>query len=1224
MAFGTRLCLNTSDPSPKARRRWLKTAGLLVAGASVAATVVLGSAPSVFAAEAHEPLELWYTDPASVGGGNQNDIWQKRTLPIGNGDMGANVYGEVATEHLTFNEKTLWTGGPSKSRPNYNGGNNADKGKHGETLKKIQDLFAKGKNKEASDLCNQLIGDKDGYGAYQAWGDIMIAYTDLANKQASNYERSLDIADSLAEVDFDVDGTHYGREFLASHPDKVVAGKLTAKGTGKLNLKLTFPSKQGGTTRAENDSLILEGNVSDNGLRYASVLKVVAKGGTVTAKGDSLEVKNASELTFYVAAATDYKNVYPGYRTGETSEALLARVKDTAAKAASKGYDKVRADHVKDVSALLDRVDIDLGNADKVSDKATDKLLTAYNNGTATQDERRQLEELLYQYGRYLTISSSREDSQLPSNLQGVWNNSNSPQWSSDYHLNVNLQMNYWPTYSTNLAECANPLVNYVDSLREPGRVTADVYAGIKTPKGDTKGNGFMAHTQNTPFGWTCPGWSFDWGWSPAAVPWILQNTYDYYRYTGDVDYLKKEIYPALREEAVMYSQLLVKDANGKYVTSPTYSPEHGPRTQGNTYEQALIWQLFHDAIEAGKVVGEDADVLADWQDKFDNLRTPIEVGADGQIKEWYIEDHYNQDSTGKNLGEGFNHRHISHMLGLFPGTLISPDTPEWFAAARVSMNKRTDSSTGWGMGQRINTWAHLRDGDRAYKLVGDLFRSGIYPNLWDTHPPFQIDGNFGATSGMTEMLLQSSNGCIDLLPALPAAWDHGSAEGLVARGNFEVSMDWAHNALTGATLKSRNGGTATLRIDSAELASVTDASGANVAVKHAKDGKVSFETKKGQTYTLHMVSVNQSLAAPEGLIAALTESAGADVSWKPVAVEGKQVTYELFRQNGGSTWQKVADGLASPKYVDASVSGDNADYSYRVRAVVDGKPGVMSAPVRLVDLRHVPINELIDDTDPLVHYTGSWGDWKSKEGNFNDTIKFINDPTGSETASLTFAGTGVEAYTCLNHDRGKYEVSIDGKVVKEVDTYNAQTKRQAKIFAVDDLPYGVHTLTLRPTNTKCEASSDTKVELDAFKVLDNGKRTYTVTFDSNGGDQGTFTASVTGGEAVGKPEDPTRSGWTFEGWFDSASGKLYDFAAPVKGNLTLKAKWSTEAGVITPAKPNKPEPNKPEPSKPEPSKPDKGTEGTLAQTGDPSLMIAGMGAVSGIAALAAARRRRK
>ena len=317
----------------------------------------------------------------------------------------------------------------------------------------------------------------------------------------------------------------------------------------------------------------MTGAVQDNQLKYASVLKVVANGGNVKAQGDKLVVSGADDLTFYVAAATDYRNDYPVYRTGESDAELLARVQKTADDAVARGYDAVRADHVEDFSALMNRVDLDLGFDGVVSERATDDLLTAYRNKTATAAERRQLETMLFQYGRYLTLGSSREDSQLPSNLQGVWNNVNNPQWASDYHMNVNLQMNYWPAYSTNLAECATPLLSYVDSLREPGRVTAAVYAGVETPEGDTQGQGFMAHTQNTPFGWTCPGWSFQWGWSPAAVPWILQNTYDAYRYSGDLELLKNDIYPALREEAQLYSKTLIKDENGKYISSPAYSP---------------------------------------------------------------------------------------------------------------------------------------------------------------------------------------------------------------------------------------------------------------------------------------------------------------------------------------------------------------------------------------------------------------------------------------------------------------------------------------------------------------------------------------------------------------------------------------------------------------------------------------------------------------------------
>ena len=798
-------------------------------------------------------LRLWYTKPSSQGGvSGEDNVWQQYTLPIGNGDMGANVYGEISNERLTFNEKTLWTGGPSESRPDYNGGNLEAQGKNGETMKQIQQLFAEGKDSEASSMCNQLVGTSEGYGAYQSWGNIYLTYNGIDDAAAENYVRDLDIRTAVSSVNYDVNGTHYSREYFVSNPDNVLVARLTAEGGDKLNLDITFPSNQGGATVAEGDTLLLAGEVSDNQMKYDSVLKAVPEGGEVTADGDTLTVSDADAVTVYVSADTDYKNEYPAYRTGQTAEELHAKVAGTVEAAAEKGFDAVKADHIADYSSLFSRVELDLGQT--VSDKPTDELLAAYNAGTATAAEQRQLEVILFQYGRYLTLGSSRENSELPSNLQGVWNNKNNPSWSSDYHMNVNLQMNYWPTYSTNLAECAEPLIDYVDSLREPGRITAAIYAGIVSEDGEE--NGFMAHTQNTPFGWTCPGWDFSWGWSPAAVPWILQNCWEYYEFTGDYEYMETYIYPMLKEEAKMYSAMLVKDEDGKYVSSPTFSPETGPRTNGNTYEQSLIWQLFTDAITAGKLVGEDEALLADWQEKLDNLKGPIEIGDDGQVKEWYIETSYNKDENGNTLGEGFGHRHLSHMLGLFPGDLITADTPEWYEAARVSMNLRTDSSTGWGMGQRINTWARLGDGNRAHKLITDLFANGIYANMWDTHPPYQIDGNFGMTSGVAEMLLQSNAGYINLLPALPDVWENGSVDGLVARGNFAISMAWDFGRITTTEITANNGG---------ECKVLNPWSESSVGMKVYKDGQevattveantlgdvYTFQTEAGAVYEL-------------------------------------------------------------------------------------------------------------------------------------------------------------------------------------------------------------------------------------------------------------------------------------------------------------------------------------------------------------------------------------
>lgn len=1033
--------------------------------------------------ELQNDLRLWYTKPASQGGAtDENNIWQQYTLPIGNGDIGANVYGEIKKERLTFNEKTLWTGGPSESRPDYNGGNLEDQGKNGETLKQIQKLFSEGKDSEASALCNQLIGagESDGFGSYQSWGNIYFEYTGINEEKVENYTRDLNLRTAISSVNFDLNGTHYSREFFVSNPDNVLVARLSAEGNDKLNLNITFPSNQGGETKGEDDTLILSGEVSDNQLKYDSVMKAVpSEGGTVKVEGDKLIVQNADYVTVYVSADTDYKNEYPTYRTGESATELHKKVESTVESAASKGYKEVKADHIADYSNLFDRVELNLGQS--ISEKPTDELLKSYNNGTATEGEQRQLEVMLFQYGRYLLLESSRENSELPANLQGVWNNVNNPIWSSDYHLNVNIQMNYWPVYSTNLAECSEPLIEYVDSLREPGRVTAAIYAGIVSEGGEE--NGFMAHTQNTPFGWTCPGWVFDWGWSPAAVPWILQNCWENYEYTGNKEYMAQNIYPMLKEEAKMYSDMLVKDENGEYVSSPTFSPEQGPRTNGNTYEQSLIWQLFTDAIKAGKIVGEDEELLADWQEKMDNLKGPIEIGDDGQIKEWYIETSYNKDADGNTLGQGYDHRHISQLLGVFPGDLITADTPEWFDAAKVSMNLRTDSSTGWGMGQRINTWARLGDGNRAHKLITDLFASGIYSNLWDTHPPFQIDGNFGMTSGVAEMLMQSNAGYINLLPALPDEWADGNVSGLVARGNFEIEMSWKDGKIEKAALLSNNGGEAVVQLDNASLAVVTDSDGKTVEFDAIKENRISFDTEAGKTYQISMIPAeDEKIAIPEGLKAIKTEDGKVELSWEAINTESNAY-YNVYRQIEDGEWVQIETETPAVTMTDGEAYDILGELHYKVSSVVGEKESEFSEIVGVTDLRNM--TGMIDDQDERIIWNGNWADWLS-DPNYMNSIKYLEDPTGTETSQLTFLGTGIGLYVSTNWDRGLLEITIDGKNYGTVDTYSANTERKVKIFSEENLDYGIHTITVRATAEKQEISTKAKVEIDAFEVLDN------------------------------------------------------------------------------------------------------------------------------------------
>ena len=898
------------------KRKHLKR---VVAGAFAAVMATSGiSFPqaNVHAEEKGNELRLWYDEPTSqgtniLGAGSGYDTdeknrWQQHTLPIGNGDMGANVYGEIASEHLTFNEKTLWTGGPSESRKDYMGGNSTEKGQDGASLKNIQKLFAEGKTSEATAACNNLlVGLSNGYGAYQPWGDIYFDYKDITEKNATEYQRDLDLKTAISTVSFKEDGTQYTREFFMSHDDDVLVARLEAKGSEKLNLDVRFPSKQGGKTVAEgNDTLKLCGALTDNQMKYASYLTVKADNGSVTGSGDKLTVKDASAVTVYLSAATDYKNAFYNedktedyyYRTGETDEALAKRVKETVDKAVEKGYKEVKATHLEDYQELFNRVSLNIGQT--VSEKTTDDLLKTYKDGSASEPEKRQLENMLFQYGRYLTIASSREDSQLPSNLQGVWNSLTNPPWSSDYHMNVNLQMNYWPTYSTNLSECALPLIDYVDSLREPGRVTAKVYAGVESKDGEA--NGFMAHTQNTPFGWTCPGWAFSWGWSPAAVPWILQNCWEYYEFTGDTEFMEENIYPMLKEEATFYNQILTEDKDGKLVSSPSYSPEHGPYTAGNTYEHTLIWQLYEDAAKAAEVLGQDTELAAKWKENQSKLKGPIEIGDDGQIKEWYEET--TLDSMKPQGADPAGHRHLSHMLGLFPGDLIA-QKEEWLQAAKVSMDYRTDNSTGWGMGQRINTWARLGEGNKAHELIQNLFKGGIYPNLWDTHAPFQIDGNFGYTSGVSEMLLQSNMGYLNLLPAIPDVWADGSVDGLIARGNFEVDMDWAKTSPTKAEILSKNGGECEIGYPGIAKAKIVDSKGAEVTVEKVSEDRIKFNTTKGETYTMTEIP-ERPVKAPANASAIYKDNT-AIVTFDAVANAEK---YVVYASTDGTTYNKVGE----------------------------------------------------------------------------------------------------------------------------------------------------------------------------------------------------------------------------------------------------------------------------------------------------------------------------
>lgn len=726
-------------------------------------------------------------------------------MPLGNGTMGISVFGDVRKDILYFNNKTLWRGGPSPQRPDYNGGNitkaDADEKLPRDYYKEIKVAFENGDNKKADALCEKLVGssDQNEYGAYLCRGRVNLRYNDILSFK--DYSRTLDMEMGVCAVSykarlFSGKTVTDSRKYFVSYPDNASVIEFKREGA-PLSFELEFCENDALSSNFEysDGCLTVYSEVLDNSLKCVTAVKILTDG-KLSVNGRKFKFSGGAYVSFIISEETDYIDTYPDYRKKDFDEKEIAgKLKKRVNELSQKGTDRIFADHSADFSGLFNRTSLNLYGESNLS---ADKLIKSYGENAKND---RKAEELLYAFGRYLLISSSRETDVLPANLQGIWNCSNSPKWSSDFHLNINLQMNYWHAFTGNISECAAPLIRYIKSLREPGRLTARYYTDEKYGNGQE--NGFLFHTQNTPFGWTCPGWKFDWGWSPAAVPWILHNCFEYFEYTKDIKTLSDDIYPMLRETAEYFADLLVKSGE-RLVTYPCFSPEHGPRTMGNTYEQALLWQLYDDAVKSAKALCVDEDLCEKWLGIQSQLK-PYEIGDDGQIKEWYHET--SLGSVGKK-----HHRHMSHLLGLYPCNVMNRENnPDLIKAAIVSMNHRGDRSTGWSMGQKINTWARTGDGDRAHKLIYDLFRNGIYPNFYDYHPPFQIDGNFGYTAGVNEMLMQSHCSYIELLPALPSAWKDGEVKGLVARGNFTVSEKWENGKLKFAEIYSNCGGDLTI-----------------------------------------------------------------------------------------------------------------------------------------------------------------------------------------------------------------------------------------------------------------------------------------------------------------------------------------------------------------------------------------------------------------------------